>query len=115
MDSDINPTLLLGIIGGVLLFGATTMINGTIWATSIDMTTPGRDIDSVRERVGDRTAQESDDRKPVEEYTPFRVGDTRYWAIGRPSDMPRSAPIDCGQPALGPGDALLDMICEDNQ
>ena len=111
MDSYINPTLLLGIIGGVLLFGATTMINGTIWATSIDMTTPDRDIDSV----GNRTAQNSDDRKLVEEYAPFRAGDTRHWAIGRRSNMPRSVPVDCRQPALGPGDELLDMVCEDDQ
>ncbi len=111
MDSDINPTLLLGIIGGVLLLGATTMINGTIWATSIDMTRPGRDIDSVN----NGTTQNGDGWTLAGEYAPFRAADTAQRAIGRRRHMPRNVPVDCVQAPLGPGDELLDMVCEHYQ
>ena len=93
MDSHVNPTLLLGVIGGILLLGATTVINGTIWATSIDMATPIRPIDSV----GNGTTPKFDDRKPGEGNA-LSLAET-------------TARVDCMQPALGPDAELLDAVC----
>ena len=108
MDSDINPTLLLGIVGGIVLFGATTMIHGTIWATSIDMATPVHDIDST----GGRITPNSGGRRPGDGEALFLAGDIAHRAIGARGYTPGSAPAACAGPALGPGDELLDMICE---
>ena len=108
MDSDINPTLLLGIVGGILLFGATTMIHGTIWATSIDTAVPGRDIGST----GDRITPKSGGRRPGDGEALFLAGDTAQRANGARGLTRSSAPAACASPALGPGDELLDVVCE---
>lgn len=105
MDNDINPTLLLGIIGGFVLFVATTVINGTIWVSPIERTAFVRGIDSAGDAIPPTSGHDERD-------TLFRTGNTAHWAVNRRSNRARSVPADCVRPALGPIDELLDIVCQ---
>ena len=124
MEKHLHPALLLGVIGGLILFGANTVVSGTIWRPAAEQLAERPLADSAAAgHVGYRNDND-DGRVDRGVAGPgwaavqtggdvlFRTADGAYWTLSRPvRHRGGDSAIDCGQPALGPRDNLLDAVC----